>query len=80
MDGPGGFRDLFYPIYHNHFTHQELKELIAFYKTPLGQKVLKELPLLTQEGMEAGSRWGTSLGPAIQERLLDRFRKEGLLK
>ena len=29
-------------IYANEFTEQELKDLVAFYKSPLGQKLLTE--------------------------------------
>jgi hypothetical protein len=31
-------------IYARHFTAQELRELAAFYRTPTGQKALKEMP------------------------------------
>jgi hypothetical protein len=41
------------PIYARHFTAAELKELTAFYGTPIGQKALKVLPLVTGEFMQA---------------------------
>ena len=31
-------------IYATHFTEQELKDLLAFYQSPLGQKALVEEP------------------------------------
>jgi hypothetical protein len=36
-------------------TDQELKELVAFYKSPLGQKMLKEEPLALEAGLEEGA-------------------------
>ena len=39
-------------IYDKHFTHEEIKELIAFYGSPTGQKLLEETPALTKELME----------------------------
>lgn len=74
----GGFFDLIYPIYNKHFNNQELKEIIAFNKTPLGQKMNKVLPQITQEAMIAGQTFGKSLGPKIQERIISRFEKEGI--
>ena len=73
------FSQMIYPIYDKHFTTQELTDLVAFYKTPLGAKVLQELPVLTQEAMIVGQQWGQSLVPAMQARLTERLQKENLL-
>lgn len=34
-------------IYRNHFTYDELKDLVNFYKTPAGKKMAAELPVVT---------------------------------
>jgi len=36
-------------IYAKHFTAPELRDLLAFYKTPTGAKALKTMPLVTAE-------------------------------
>src|SRR5262245_29872225 len=36
-------------IYARHFTAQELRDMLAFYKTPTGQKSLQVMPQLTAE-------------------------------
>ena len=36
-------------IYNRNFTQQELKDLAAFYRTPLGKKALETLPTITGE-------------------------------
>ena len=36
-------------IYNKNFTQQELKDLAAFYRTPLGKKALETLPAITGE-------------------------------
>lgn len=36
-------------LYVDAFTEQELKELLAFYQSPLGKKVLERMPMLTAE-------------------------------
>jgi uncharacterized protein len=38
-------------IYARHFTAQELREVLAFYRTPTGAKLLKVTPQLTAEVM-----------------------------
>src|SRR5208283_4386107 len=38
-------------IYATHFTEQELKDLLTFYQSPLGQKVLAQEPKVLDESM-----------------------------
>jgi hypothetical protein len=45
-------------LYKQKFSEAEVRELIAFYKTPLGQKVLTTMPDLMQAGMEIGRKIG----------------------
>ncbi|MFK7908971.1 MAG: DUF2059 domain-containing protein [Akkermansiaceae bacterium] len=44
-------------LYEKEFTTEELKELVAFYRTPLGQKALNRLPALTQQGAKLGEKY-----------------------
>ena len=41
------------PAYQKHFTHGDIEAMSAFYASPVGQKVLGELPAVMQEGMQA---------------------------
>lgn len=41
------------PVYQKHFTKGDVDALIAFYGTPTGQKVLRELPAITAEAMQS---------------------------
>jgi uncharacterized protein len=43
-------------VYAESFTESELRDLIAFYKTPTGQKALTEFPILYQKGAEVGQK------------------------
>ncbi len=67
-----------HPIYDKHFTSAELKKIIAYNNSVLGQKIIKVMPLIAQEGMKQGQEFGRSLGPIIQKRLTARFKKEGI--
>ena len=73
----GSLYELIYPIYAAKFTTQELREILAFYKTPVGKKVTKELPQITQEAMIKGQVWGQSLVPKLQSHIKTRLEKEG---
>lgn len=41
------------PTYEKHFTKGELQALTQFYSTPTGQKILREMPAIMSEAMEA---------------------------
>jgi len=67
--------DMIVPIYAKYFTHDEIKQLLAFYRTPLGQKVIATLPAVIQESMLAGQKWGEQLG----QQVVDELKAEGYL-
>jgi len=54
-------------MYAEVFTPQEIKDLIAFYKTPTGQMFLDKQPLLVQKSMAMGQTMMMGLMPKIQE-------------
>jgi uncharacterized protein len=50
------FDDIFQamiPAYQKHFTKGDIEAMNAFYSSPVGQKVLEELPAVLQEGNQA---------------------------
>lgn len=59
-------------IYDKHFTHKEIKELIKFYKSPIGQKTLEKTQIITQEMMDAMT---TDYLPGFQQRLTTRLQE-----
>ena len=67
------------PLYEKHFTEKELDDLIAFYRTPTGQKAIKELPALMQEFVPISQSWALGLQPEMRQKLHDRLAAEGLL-
>lgn len=40
-------------IYEKHFTHEEIKDLIKFYESPTGKKILEKSPEITKELMNS---------------------------
>ncbi len=79
ISAPGGLVDQVVPIYDKYLTHPEVKELLAFYQTPLGTKLRSVLPQITQESMMAGQQWAQKLGPDIDKRVEDALKREGVL-
>ena len=45
------------PVYQKHFTADELDGLLKFYRSPLGQKVINEMPTTMAEANQAGRQW-----------------------
>ena len=45
--------DAMIPVYQKHFTKGNIDDLLAFYSTPTGQKLIKELPAISAEAMQA---------------------------
>jgi uncharacterized protein len=41
------------PAYQKYFTRGDIAAMNGFYSSPVGQKVLEELPVVTQEGMKS---------------------------
>lgn len=57
------------PSYDKHLTHAEIKELIKFYESPVGKKLISVQPEIMQECMVAGQEWGRKLGEKVAKRL-----------
>jgi hypothetical protein len=64
-------------IYASNFTETELRDLTAFYRTPTGQKLLQKLPIVAQESMAAGKKFGQSAAADLQKQMLEELRRKG---
>lgn len=62
-------RELYADIYMEVFTEEEMRELIRFYRSPLGQKVLAKTPDLMQISLEKTEALLYREIPKLQERL-----------
>ncbi|MEH2144632.1 DUF2059 domain-containing protein [Nostoc sp.] len=64
------------PIYNKYFTNEEIKQMIAFYQTPLGQKTITVIPQISQESTAIGTRYGR----VAAERALKKLEAEGYIR
>ena len=65
---PDDLVNLVIPIYARHFSDGDLDGLIAFYSSPLGQRVTHEMPAVTSESMVVGQEWGRTLAAQVLAR------------
>jgi hypothetical protein len=61
--------ELLVPIYHRAFSTDQVRQLIAFYQSPIGQSLLAAQPTITREAMLAGQQWGTKIGTDVANEL-----------
>jgi hypothetical protein len=47
--------DVMIPVYQKHLTKGDVDGLVAFYSSPTGEKMLKEMPAIMSESMQAAS-------------------------
>ena len=64
-------------LYARTFTAEELREVTAFYRGPTGQKLVEKLPVITQESMMIGQRFGQAVAGELRGRIVDELRKRG---
>ena len=65
------------PIYLNRFSETEVRQLIAFYKTPVGRKWTATLPLINSEVAQAGQAWATEIMPGLKNAVFARLSGRG---
>lgn len=75
---PEGLYDQMAAVYANHFTHEEIKELIRFYSSPLGRKLNENQVKLGRENMQVAGRWASQLGAEIDKRVQANLAKENI--
>ncbi|MDD3036541.1 DUF2059 domain-containing protein [Bacteroides sp.] len=61
--------ELYVPIYQKYLTIDDLKDLIAFYETPIGKKLAEATPKMTMEGMQLGQKIGMEMATELQNEL-----------
>jgi uncharacterized protein len=64
-------------LYATRFTEQELKDALAFYKSPLGRKLLVEEPKILDEGMRNAQTWANKLSEEVIGKIRAEMKKRG---
>jgi uncharacterized protein len=64
-------------VYATHFTEQELKEIVAFYKTALGKKLLTEDPIAIEAGFTRAKEWANDFSNQVMTKMRAEMKKKG---
>jgi len=64
-------------IYAGEFTEQELKDLVVFYKSPLGQKLLATEPKAIQMSVTFMNQWAQQFAQIVNGEFRAEMRKRG---
>ena len=64
-------------VYAGEFTEQELKDLVTFYKSPLGQKLLAAEPKAIQLSMTYMNEWAQGFAELVNGQFRAEMRKRG---
>jgi uncharacterized protein len=78
LDGKGSeVIDQMARAYAARFSEQELKDLLAFYKSPLGQKYIKEEPVAIDAGLKQAQQWTEAFSETVMARMRSEMQKKG---
>jgi hypothetical protein len=64
-------------VYANEFSEQELKDLVTFYKSPLGQKLLTAEPRAIQFSMSYMNQWALAFANIVNTEFRNEMKKRG---
>lgn len=64
-------------VYDKYYSHEDLVELLRFYKSPVGQRMLASLPLIVQDTSSAGAIWGQQVGRQAAMRAIEKLKSLG---
>lgn len=64
-------------LYASKFTEQELKEALAFYRSPTGKKVIEQEPIIFEQSMSNLDDWAAKLSEEVLSRFRIEMKKKG---
>lgn len=73
---PGGLAEQLLPVFAKHFTADELRQLTAFYESPLGRKALAVMPQTLRESKEVAQRMAIGMIPELNQRVTDVLKRD----
>jgi uncharacterized protein len=69
--------DIMIQTYASHFTEAELKDLVTFYRSTTGKKLVTELPLVLEESFGKAREWGAKIQEQVTARIREEMGKRG---
>ena len=63
--------------YATDFTEQELKDILVFYQSPTGKKLLDRQPQIVDHSMKFAQEWANKLSDEVIAKMRDEMKKKG---
>jgi uncharacterized protein len=76
--GPAAIKEMLeatVPVYQRHLSKSDLRAMMAFYSSPVGQKVLREQPAMVQESMQAAAGIQQRIARTVFMKIDERMEK-----
>ncbi|HVV62247.1 MAG TPA: DUF2059 domain-containing protein [Pseudolabrys sp.] len=64
-------------LYATNFSEKELKDLLAFYKSPLGSKLIKDQPIIAEASVRFAQNWANKLSEEVMTMMRAEMKKKG---
>jgi uncharacterized protein len=64
-------------LYTQRFTEAELKQLVAFYQSPLGKKLQAQQPEIVDSSMKYAQDWANDLSDKVIAKMREEMKKRG---
>ena len=78
VDGAGGLVEQVTMVYHNQFSAPEVAELLKFYQSTIGKKLLAGQAKLNGETFQTAMKWADAMSGDIDQKIDVALKKEGL--
>ncbi len=78
IDTAGGLIEQVTIVYHNQFSAAEISDLLKFYQSQLGKKLLSSQAKVNGETFQTAMKWADSLSADLDQRIDAALKKEGL--
>jgi len=69
--------DIVANLYAQQFTEKELSEIVAFYKSPIGVKLLAKEPAVNDQSLSRVQRWAAQFSDEVIIRMRAEMKKKG---
>lgn len=77
-DAAGGLVEQITLVYHNAFTAAEINDIVKFYQSPSGKKLLASQGKVNGDTYQAAMKWAESLSAEVDKNIDTALKKEGL--
>jgi len=64
-------------LYAQRFTEAEMREVIAFYRSPTGRKFVAQEPAVIDEGLKNAEEWARTMSENVMNRFRAEMKKKG---